>query len=111
MTATLFLMVGLPGSGKTTLAKQFEQQRPALRLTPDEWITPLYGPDLSQAALDATRDPVESVQWQIAARALALGVDVVVDFGFWTRGERDSFRSRAERRGRHAAARRLLAGE
>ena len=35
--ATLHLMVGLPCSGKTTLAKQLEQERSALRLTPDEW--------------------------------------------------------------------------
>lgn len=35
---TLFLMCGLPGSGKTTLAKQLERERSALRLTPDEWL-------------------------------------------------------------------------
>jgi predicted kinase len=92
---TLFLMVGLPGSGKTTLAKQLEAEHNALRLTPDKWIPILYGDDLDQATLDSVRDPVENMQWQVAARALALGVNVILDFGFWGRGERDDFRARA----------------
>ena len=41
------------------------------------------------------RDPVEALQWSVAARALALGVDVVLDFGLWTRAEREDFRARA----------------
>jgi predicted kinase len=88
-------MCGLPCSGKTTLAKQLEHERAALRLTPDEWIVSLYGTELAGAALDAVRDPVEAVLWDLAARVLTLGVDVVLDFGFWTRGERDEFRARA----------------
>ncbi|MFZ0544969.1 MAG: AAA family ATPase [Candidatus Promineifilaceae bacterium] len=39
--ATLILICGLPGSGKTTLARQIEQSRSALRLCPDEWIARL----------------------------------------------------------------------
>jgi predicted kinase len=92
-------MCGLPCAGKTTLAKQIEHERSALRLTPDEWITNLFGADLSLAALDAARDPVESVLWDLAARILVLDVDVVLDFGFWSRTERDDFRARAARLG------------
>jgi predicted kinase len=99
---TLFLMVGLPGSGKTTLAKQLEAEHNALRLTPDEWIPILYGDDLDQATLDSVRDPVETMQWQVAARALALGVNVILDFGFWGRGERNDFRARAAALGAHS---------
>ncbi len=33
--STLFLLRGLPGSGKTTMDKRLEQELPALRLTPD----------------------------------------------------------------------------
>ena len=88
-------MVGLPGAGKTTLAKELEVAHNALRLTPDEWIPILYGTDLDQATLDGVRDPVEMMQWQVAARALELGVNVILDFGFWGRGERDDYRARA----------------
>jgi predicted kinase len=103
---TLFLIVGLPGAGKTTLAKMLERERPALRLTPDEWMTPLYGV-MDQAELDSRRTPVETMQWEIAARALQLGVDVVLDWGFWSRQERDDFRSRAAALGARAELRYL----
>jgi predicted kinase len=92
---TLHLIVGLPGAGKTTLAQRLERELPALRLTPDEWIGPLYGEHLTQSQLDAARDPVESVQWAVAARSLALGMSVILDFGFWSREEREGFRGRA----------------
>ncbi|HMG74153.1 MAG TPA: ATP-binding protein [Pyrinomonadaceae bacterium] len=97
--ATLHLMCGLPCAGKTTLAKQIEHERSALRLTPDEWIIRLFGADLSLETLDAARDPVETVLWDLAARLLVLGVDVILDFGFWSRAERDDFRSRAAQLG------------
>ena len=43
--ATLHLMVGLPGSGKTTEAKRIAAECGALRLTPDEWHFSLFGND------------------------------------------------------------------
>lgn len=39
----LHLMVGLPGSGKTTEAKRIEAQTGAIRFTPDEWQIELFG--------------------------------------------------------------------
>jgi predicted kinase len=101
-TPTLFLMVGLPGAGKTTLARKLEAECPALRLTPDEWIPMLYGENLSQEKLDSVRDPVEQMQRQVAAAALRLGVDVVLDFGLWSRVEQDDFRAWAAALGARA---------
>ena len=39
----LFLVVGLPAAGKTTRAREIERDHRALRLSPDEWMIPLFG--------------------------------------------------------------------
>ena len=88
---TLFLPCGLPCAGKTTLARRLEAQHNALWLNPDEWLARLTG-DGHDAE---KRQIVETMQWEIAARALTLGVNVVLDFGVWSRAERDAMRARA----------------
>jgi predicted kinase len=90
------MMVGLPGSGKTTRARGIEFEHSALRLTPDEWILALYGHDLDRPHRDAVRDPIEALQWQVAKRALSLGCNVVLDWGFWSHAERTRYRKEAE---------------
>ncbi len=96
---TLHLMVGLPGSGKTTLARRLEVERSALRLTPDEWHLPLFGQDADEPQHDARHTLIEGLLWTIASRALELGTHVILDFGFWTREEREDFRMRARKLG------------
>lgn len=76
-----------------------EVENRALRLTPDEWIVSLYGNDFDRERRDAIREPVERLQWQVAERSLALGCDVILDWGFWSRAERDDMRRRAHRLG------------
>ncbi len=78
-------MVGLPCSGKTTLARQLEIERSALRLTPDEWQLALFGQDAQAPEHDARHGQIEALLWQVASRALALGTNVILDFGFWAR--------------------------
>ncbi len=97
--ATLHLMIGLPCSGKTTLAKQLEQDLPALRLTTDEWHTRLFGNDAEHLEHDNRHCIIEAMLWNIAARALALGLNVILDFGFWARVEREDYRARAKELG------------
>jgi predicted kinase len=101
--ATLHLMVGLPCSGKTTVARQLEARYSALRLPTDEWHIRLFGPDYhenmtesEEAEHDAKHDSVESLMWDVAARVLTLGLDVILDFGCWVRSQRDEYRARAE---------------
>jgi predicted kinase len=97
--ATLHLMVGLPCSGKTTLAQQLEQELPALRLTPDEWQIPLFGQDAEEPEHDARHSLIEALLWNIASRALELGTNAILDYGFWAREEREDYRLRAQQLG------------
>jgi len=86
--ANLFLMVGLPGAGKTTRAEELAAEHRALRLTPDEWMIPLF--DGSQP--DGKRDLLEGRLIALALQALRLGTNVVLDFGLWSRDERSALR-------------------
>jgi predicted kinase len=84
----LYVLVGLPGSGKTTHARGLETGARALRLTPDEWMLPMWGePDA-----DGRRDVLEGRLVWLALRALSLGVSVIADFGVWGRDERSALR-------------------
>ena len=94
--ATLHLMVGLPCSGKTTLAQKLEHDLLALRLTVDEWHIPLFGQDAEEPEHDARHILIEALLWNIASRALELGTNVILDYGFWAREEREDYRLRAK---------------
>jgi predicted kinase len=85
--ATLYLLVGLPGAGKTTKARQLEVDAPALRFTPDDWMKSLFGRNIP-----AERDLLEGRLIWIGLRALQLHASVILDFGFWSKDERSSLR-------------------
>ena len=85
---TLYVMVGLPASGKSTRAKQLEEEHRALRLTPDEWMIPLFG----HHDADGKRDVLEGRFVWLAIRTLRKGINVVLDFGVWGKDERTALR-------------------
>jgi predicted kinase len=94
-TPRLVLICGLPGAGKTTLARRLEHELPAVRLCPDEWLAGL-GIDLFD---EATRERLEALHWQLAQRLLRLGQSVILENGFWGRAERDARRLAARELG------------
>ncbi len=86
--ARLILTCGLPGSGKTTLAKRLATEAAAVRLCPDEWKHDL-GIDYYDEPL---RVVLEDRLWRLGQELLALGQSVVMENGFWAREERDALR-------------------
>jgi len=84
-------VAGLPGAGKTTLARSLERDLDAVRLSPDEWLEAL-GADRFDAA---ARARVEALQWDVARRLLELQAIVVIEWGTWSRVKRTRLREGA----------------
>ena len=88
----LTMLCGLPGSGKTTVAKQRAASVPAVRLCPDEWIT-----DLEVNVWDDDfRNRLEARFWRLTQELLTLGQNVILESGFWLRSDRDEKRHGAQ---------------
>jgi predicted kinase len=89
--ARLILTCGLPGAGKTTLARRLAAERGAVRLSKDEWLWALGSSPWNQE----TGARIEGELWNLAQEILRLGLSVVLDFGLWARAERDAMRTAA----------------
>ena len=85
---TLYVLCGLPGSGKTTRAKELETAREGILLNADGWVWHLYPDDAEAAARDERKGLVEQVQWELTERLLTRGISVILDWGVWTQAER-----------------------
>ena len=93
--ATLIIVCGLPGSGKTTHAVRLAAERGGVRLSPDDWMDAL-AVNLWDTAMRAR---LEALQWSLAKDMLRAGVTVVVEWGTWSRAERDTLRVEARELG------------
>jgi predicted kinase len=87
----LIIVCGLPGSGKTTLAKSLESGLRAVRFSPDEWMETLT----LNLWDEEWRGKIEALQWKLGQELLALGLKVIIEWGTWGRSERDTLRLQA----------------
>jgi predicted kinase len=87
----LIIVCGLPGTGKTTLAKRLEDRLRGIRFAPDDWMNAL-SLDLYD---EGRRAKIEALQWKFAQDLLALGLTVIIEWGTWARSERDTLRTGA----------------
>lgn len=91
---TLSVTVGLPGVGKTSLARELERVSGALRLTPDEWMIPLFG--VRWVEFGDKRAVLEGRLIWVAHHVLRAGGSVILDFGCWSSDERHALRAIAD---------------
>lgn len=92
---TVLLLCGLPGCGKTTFARRLASERDAVILGHDERMVARHGTNPPAEKFAAFAREITEERWAEAARAVADGRDVILDWGFWTRAERDDARRRA----------------
>ena len=94
--ATLHLLYGFTGAGQTTFARKLEHDIAAIRFTPDEWMTKLYGYNPPEQDFAEYFSCVTDLIWELTLKLLQVGQDVILDFGFWSRASRDEARYKAQ---------------
>lgn len=82
--ATIHLMNGFIGFGKTTIAKKLEKTIPAVRLTHDEFMVKLYGRDMPYADFHSNYQKVDMMLWDLAKDMINANTNVIMDYGFWS---------------------------
>ena len=91
----LITFCGLPGAGKTTIAKELEKTTGAVRLNTDEWVAAL-GVDFFD---DEFRDKLQVRLYEHGITLLKLGQSIILEDGLWRRDERDRLREVAHKLG------------
>ena len=91
----LITFCGLPGAGKTTMAKQLERETGAVRLNTDEWMAAI-GADFFDGAL---HEKLQARLYKHGLELLERGQSIIVEDGHWSREERDRHRADAKRLG------------
>lgn len=84
---TILLMHGYIGFGKTTIAKQFEKFG-YIRYTHDEFMSKIYGDDPSNEDFEKYYCTVSNLIYDLTKNAILNGINVILDFGFWSRNDR-----------------------
>lgn len=94
--ATAYMIHGYLGSGKTSHAKRVARDQGAIYLGMDEWYLRLFTDGSPTTHLN---DTLLQRLWVVLndhwPHLLIAEVDVVLDFGFWTRARRDEARELA----------------
>ena len=101
MKPIVYMLCGLTGSGKTTYAKRLVDGQ-TVRLSIDEFIFDRhghYGVDYPEPEYAGLYGPAVAEMKRRLAELLRAGTSVLLDFGFWTRAQREEFKRAIEENG------------
>ena len=104
--AKLIMICGGLCCGKTTYAEALREAQGGVILSIDALMLALLGPDAGEMHDEYARRAKAYLHCQTLS-LLEAGADVILDWGFWTRAERDETRALCERRGFAVSVRRL----
>jgi predicted kinase len=100
MSATLHVIFGPSGAGKTTYAHEFARRERAVAFILDDWMARLFGPDMpTPLEYDWMIDRVgrcEAQIWSTAAGVMATGASVILDIGLMRKSDRSRVREIAQ---------------
>jgi predicted kinase len=101
--ATVHIVFGSQGGGKTTYARKLADETASVRFSIDEWMGELFGPDVPKPMnLPWILERVQRCErriWSTAAEIVERGAGVVLDLGFMKVNDRSRFVALAEARG------------
>jgi predicted kinase len=97
--ATLHIIHGFIGFGKTTFSKKLTEEKGIIRFNNDEWMVKLYGTNPDIDKIDEYWNNINDIQMDMIKKLLNSGNDVVFDNGMWRRCERDNIREFCKRIG------------
>jgi len=92
---TIYLIHGLPGSGKTVFARRLAAETGAVLLNHDAIRTAVFGFDPPKEGFEECTERIHELIWTLTEKFVRHGVDVILDHGFWSRAERNEARVRS----------------
>lgn len=95
--ATIHLMVGFIGFGKSTIAKKLAADISAVCLSHDDFMVMLYGRNLPEDEFRTKYNIVDEMLWSLATQIIKCGTDVIMDYGFWNKEKRFNAYSKAKK--------------
>jgi predicted kinase len=105
--ATIHLLYGPVGSGKTTYGRALAAERDAAFFCLDEWMAALFMMDApTPLTLDWALPRTERCEqqiWVVTRQLLSLGIDVILELGFYKRAQRARVRALVADSGADAA--------
>src|SRR6478735_6264822 len=103
MPATLNVIFGPSGAGKTTYANAFARREKAVAFILDDWMARMFGPDMPEPLqyewMIERVGRCEAQIWSVAAGVMATGTSVILDIGLMRQTDRDRVREIAEATG------------
>jgi hypothetical protein len=97
--ATLHVIHGFIGAGKSTFSKKLEKEITAIRFNNDEWMISLYGANPPKEYYQDYYNRIDQLIWELTAKLLKNNQDVILDIGFWKRSSRNHVRDFAKEHG------------